>query len=179
MWKLFLFRIFVSTKDFEKPNISPEIVLCHKEEKKRFRFSLPKSEFKQNCSFNFQCLIQFQFTERHLHRRFFSKSASSKPARFLTHIKPLGSFYNPWKYQNCMIIRTEYRQIRSIERDKWHEMSQRHCEKSVRIGSFSGPYFTAFRLNTDQKNSEYGHFSCSEKDSRTGVFLEILWNICK
>ena len=30
---------------------------------------------------------------------------------------------------------------------------------SDRIRSFSGPYFPAFELNTDQKNSEYGHFS--------------------
>ena len=51
------------------------------------------------------------------------------------------------------------------------------CVKGVRIGSFSGPYFPTFGLNTerysvspysiqmqgntDQKNSEYGHFSCS------------------
>ena len=33
-----------------------------------------------------------------------------------------------------------------------------HCVKSVRIWSFSGPYVPAFGLNTDQKNSEYGHF---------------------
>ena len=55
-----------------------------------------------------------------------------------------------------------------------------HCLKSVRIWSFSGPYFPEFGLNTeryclslslclssrsvrmrdnmDQKNSEYGHF---------------------
>ena len=31
-----------------------------------------------------------------------------------------------------------------------------------RIRSFSGPYFLAFGLNTDQKNSEYGHFSRSD-----------------
>ena len=31
---------------------------------------------------------------------------------------------------------------------------------SIRIRSFSGPYFPEFGLNTDQKNSEYGHFSC-------------------
>ena len=31
-----------------------------------------------------------------------------------------------------------------------------HCVKSVRILSFSGLYFPAFGLNTDQKNSEYG-----------------------
>ena len=37
-----------------------------------------------------------------------------------------------------------------------------HCVKSVRIRSYSGPYFPAFRLNTDQENSKYGHFSQSE-----------------
>ena len=31
--------------------------------------------------------------------------------------------------------------------------------KSVRIWSFSGPYSVRMRENTDQKNSEYGHFS--------------------
>ena len=47
-----------------------------------------------------------------------------------------------------------------------------HCLKSVRIRSFSGPYFPAFRLNilylsvsvrmrenTNQKYSKYGHIS--------------------
>ena len=33
--------------------------------------------------------------------------------------------------------------------------------KNVGIWSFSGPYFLAFGLNTDQKNYEYGHFSRS------------------
>ena len=33
-----------------------------------------------------------------------------------------------------------------------------HCVKSVRIRSYSGPHFPAFGLNTDQNNSEYGHF---------------------
>ena len=37
-----------------------------------------------------------------------------------------------------------------------------HCEKSVYIWSFSGSYFPAFGPNTDQKNSEYGHFSRSD-----------------
>ena len=58
-------------------------------------------------------------------------------------------------------------------------MEKYHCVKSVRIRSFSGPYFPAFGLNmdryrvslqnsvrmrenTDQDNSEYGHFSRSE-----------------
>ena len=36
-----------------------------------------------------------------------------------------------------------------------------HCVKSVRISSFSVPYFPTFGLNKDQKNSEYGHFSHS------------------
>ena len=59
----------------------------------------------------------------------------------------------------------------------------RHCVKTVRIRSYSGPYFPAFGLNTDrsglslriqsecsknkdQVNFEYGHFSCSESLQR-------------
>ena len=37
-----------------------------------------------------------------------------------------------------------------------------HCVKSVRIQSFSGPYFPAFGLNMDQKNSEYRNILRSE-----------------
>ena len=37
-----------------------------------------------------------------------------------------------------------------------------HCVKSGRIQSFSGPYFPAFGRNTDQNNSEYGHFLRSD-----------------
>ena len=36
-----------------------------------------------------------------------------------------------------------------------------HCVKSVRIQSFSGPYFLVFGQNTDHKNSEYRRFSHS------------------
>ena len=39
---------------------------------------------------------------------------------------------------------------------------KKHCVKKDRIRSYSGPYFPAFELNTDQNNSEYGHFSRSE-----------------
>ena len=44
------------------------------------------------------------------------------------------------------------------------------CVKSVCTRSYSGPYFSTFGLNTysvqtrdntDQNNSEYGHFLCS------------------
>ena len=38
-----------------------------------------------------------------------------------------------------------------------------YTEQIVRIRSFSGPYFPAFELNADQKNSKYGHFSRSTK----------------
>ena len=34
--------------------------------------------------------------------------------------------------------------------------------KSVHIQSISGPYLSTIKLNPDQKNSEYGHFLCSE-----------------
>lgn len=33
-----------------------------------------------------------------------------------------------------------------------------HFEKSVRIWSYSSPYFPTFALNIDQKNSKHGHF---------------------
>ena len=36
-----------------------------------------------------------------------------------------------------------------------------HCVKSVRIRSYSGPYSVRMQENTDQNNSEYGHFSHS------------------
>ena len=32
-----------------------------------------------------------------------------------------------------------------------------HCAESPRIRNYSDPHFPAFRLNTDQNNSEYGH----------------------
>ena len=38
----------------------------------------------------------------------------------------------------------------------------KHCLKSVRIWSYSDPYFPAFGLNTDQNNFEYGHFLRTE-----------------
>ena len=47
-----------------------------------------------------------------------------------------------------------------------------HCVKIVRIRSFSGPHFSAFwlntvqmRENTEQKNSEYRHFLCSDQNN--------------
>ena len=40
--------------------------------------------------------------------------------------------------------------------------SPKNYVKSVHIRHFSGPYSVQMRQNTDQKNSEYGHFSRSE-----------------
>ena len=42
-----------------------------------------------------------------------------------------------------------------------------HWVKSVRIRSYSGPYFPAFGLSTDQNNSESGRFSYSVRATRT------------
>ena len=38
-----------------------------------------------------------------------------------------------------------------------------HCIKTVSIRSYSGPYSVRMRENTDQNDSEYGHFSRSEQ----------------
>ena len=38
------------------------------------------------------------------------------------------------------------------------EKTHDHCVKSVHIWSYSAPHFPSFRPNSDQGNSEYGHF---------------------
>ena len=48
--------------------------------------------------------------------------------------------------------------------------------KSVRIRGYSGPYFRAFGLNTDQNNSEYGHILRSEIHAIFLKFLTLIIN---
>ena len=67
-----------------------------------------------------------------------------------------------------------------------------HCMKSGPIRSFSGPYFPTFGLdterygvksvwmreNSEQKKSEYGHFSCSVSSGSEPVSIWVLlWDI--
>ena len=52
----------------------------------------------------------------------------------------------------------------------WIAFFKVHCMKSVRIRSYSGPYFPAFGLNADQNNSEYGHFL---RSGESYLFVEI------
>ena len=58
---------------------------------------------------------------------------------------------------------------------KHTKIGHSHCAKSVSIRSYSRSYFPAFGLNTNQNNSEYGHFSLSallkEKSITTGVII--------
>ena len=56
---------------------------------------------------------------------------------------------------------TNYEQVEYAMKEIKSKSVSKHCVKSIHIWSFSGPYFPAFGLNTDQKNSEYGHFSRS------------------
>ena len=65
-------------------------------------------------------------------------------------------------FENCstwkkLMVKSEYFLSEAIFCNYYN-----HSVKSVRIGSFSVPYFAAFGLNTDQTNSEYGHFLRSE-----------------
>ena len=53
-------------------------------------------------------------------------------------------------------------------------LHEAHCVKSVRIRSYSSPYFPAFGLNTDQNNSEYGHFLHSGTSVNVNLFLDVL-----
>ena len=41
-------------------------------------------------------------------------------------------------------------------------LAKRHCVKSVRIRSYSAAYSVRMRVNTDQNNSECGHFLRSD-----------------
>ena len=54
------------------------------------------------------------------------------------------------------------------------------CVKSVRVLNFSGPYSVQMWENTDQKNSEYGHFSCNDRLFYQHLLrkLEILYSKC-
>ena len=64
-----------------------------------------------------------------------------------------------------------------------------HCQKYARFRSFSGPYFPAFglmterysvlRKNTNQKNSEYGHFSRSARGTYRITFIHTAWKMSK
>ena len=49
-----------------------------------------------------------------------------------------------------------------LQESIWTISSHIRCFKGVCIRRFYGPYFPVFGLNTDQKNSEYGHFSRSD-----------------
>ena len=53
-----------------------------------------------------------------------------------------------------------------------------HCVKSVRIQYYYGPYFPVFGLNTDQNNSEYGHFSRSDVDVVKDYFKNNVLYVC-
>ena len=57
-----------------------------------------------------------------------------------------------------------------------------HSVKSICIWSFSGPYRISpysvrMRENTDQKNSEYGHFSGSGEDITFQKSLSLSWYV--
>ena len=48
----------------------------------------------------------------------------------------------------------------------------RHCVKSSRMRSYSGPYSFRMRENADQSNSEYGQFSRSE-NSQKNLWIDL------
>ena len=63
-------------------------------------------------------------------------------------------------YQIERIVYINYESYEKILEIK--QQINKHCVKSVRNQSFSGPYSLRMRENTNQKNFEYGHISCSE-----------------
>ena len=57
-------------------------------------------------------------------------------------------------------------------------LKSKHCMKSIRIRSYSGPYFLAFRLKTDKNNSKYGHFLRSERDNNAEIAIKGQYPLC-
>ena len=57
-----------------------------------------------------------------------------------------------------------------MAREQWYRTKEihpksKHCMKSFRIGSFCGPYFPAFRLNTDQRTPDTDTFHAVKSSS--------------
>ena len=83
------------------------------------------------------------------------KTGSKTPKNFLL-VSSVSDFFQISLFNHIEIVFVEYKVFYLI-------ILNTHFVTSVRIRSFSSPYFPAFRLNTDQKNTEYGHFSCRDR----------------
>ena len=58
---------------------------------------------------------------------------------------------------------------------KWD--SGHHSVKSVRIRSYSGPYSVRIQENTDQNNSENGHFTQCTITPSYGIFPPLIQKV--
>ena len=75
----------------------------------------------------------------------------------------IGSKWNvlkrcPGRFLNIMNVQLTFYVSRGFVLLSQNILKNKHFLKSVNIRSYSGPYFPAFGLNTNQNNSEYGHF---------------------
>ena len=59
--------------------------------------------------------------------------------------------------------------VRLSSVEQYNPIYDIHCVKGVRMRSYSGPYSVRMRENTDQNNSEYGHFSRSDNGKNDDV----------
>ena len=100
-----------------------------------------------------KCIFDSMFL-RHLHKGFnvsWKQCLNLCSWRWLRPRRNLvkGLILRVWCKRNLIKLSLESRKSLSL---------CQHCVKSVRIRSYSGPYFPAFGLNTDQNNCEHGHF---------------------
>ena len=74
------------------------------------------------------------------------------------------SFIQFWVYRNSVgkraLLNSDF--LLKIKKSNDGQSWNSDWMKSVRIRSFSSPYFPTFELNTGPENSEYEHFSRSE-----------------
>ena len=99
--------------------------------KEKITISVPPSKLQQQCTY---AKFSEKLTFLHLDVHTFVYVSAYQGIRNIT--------FFAYVLNGCSLIET----------------ADPHCVKSVHIRSYSGPYFPAFGLNTDQNTSEHGHF---------------------
>ena len=113
---------------------------------------------------NLSSRIDWLFTSRITHHQIIFAKFNLK----IHYPKPYS--WDVWDYRDPI---TDFI-TRAITEFNWERafFNIDHCVKSVRIGSFPGPYFPPFGLNTGQKNFKYGHFSHSGRSWKRRTFYQ-------
>ena len=67
------------------------------------------------------------------------------------------------------MAQTAVKKLKNKKNNEKMKTISKHCVKSARIWSYSGPYLPAFGLNMDQTNSEYGTFHAEKSTKKFNI----------